>query len=55
MVAALIATGVVEAFDGTDLTVFAPNDNAFYMLTGTDNDTDASGNDCHARRQYDQF
>ncbi|CAE6934318.1 COG2335 Secreted and surface protein containing fasciclin-like repeats [Vibrio sp. B1FIG11] len=41
LVAALIATGVVEAFDGTDLTVFAPNDNAFYMLTGTDNDTDA--------------
>ncbi|GLP96221.1 fasciclin domain-containing protein [Paraferrimonas sedimenticola] len=41
LVAALIATGAVGLFDGTDYTVFAPNDNAFYMLTGTDNDEDA--------------
>jgi uncharacterized surface protein with fasciclin (FAS1) repeats len=41
LVAALIATGVVGKFDGTDYTVFAPNDQAFYDLTGTDNDTDA--------------
>jgi uncharacterized surface protein with fasciclin (FAS1) repeats len=41
LVAALIATGVVGIFDGTDYTVFAPNDQAFYNLTGTDNDTDA--------------
>lgn len=41
LVATLIATGVVGIFDGTDYTVFAPNDQAFYDLTGTDNDTDA--------------
>ena len=41
LVAALIATGVVGIFDGTDYTVFAPNDQAFYDLTGTDNDADA--------------
>lgn len=41
LVAALLATGVVGIFDGTDYTVFAPNDQAFYDLTGTDNDTDA--------------
>ena len=41
LVAALIATGVVGIFDGSDYTVFAPNDQAFYDLTGTDNDTDA--------------
>ncbi len=41
LVAALLATGVVSAFDGSDFTVFAPTDEAFYMLTGTDNDTDA--------------
>lgn len=41
LVAALIATGVVGVFDGTDFTVFAPNDQAFYDLTGTSNDTDA--------------
>ncbi|WP_211183439.1 fasciclin domain-containing protein [Thalassotalea sp. Y01] len=41
LVAALIATGTVAAFDGSDLTVFAPNDNAFYMLTNTTNDADA--------------
>lgn len=41
LVAALIATGVVGIFDGTDYTVFAPTDQAFYDLTGTDNDTDA--------------
>ena len=41
LVAALIATGTVGIFDGTDYTVFAPNDQAFYDLTGTDNDTDA--------------
>lgn len=41
LVAALLATGVVGIFDGTDYTVFAPNDQAFYDLTGTDNDADA--------------
>lgn len=41
LVAALIATGVVGIFDGNSYTVFAPNDQAFYDLTGTDNDTDA--------------
>ena len=41
LVAALIATGVVGIFDGTSFTVFAPNDQAFYDLTATDNDTDA--------------
>lgn len=41
LVAALIATGVVGIFDGTDYTVFAPNDQAFYDLTGTNNDADA--------------
>jgi uncharacterized surface protein with fasciclin (FAS1) repeats len=41
LVAALIATDVVAIFDGTDYTVFAPNDQAFYDLTGTDNDEDA--------------
>jgi uncharacterized surface protein with fasciclin (FAS1) repeats len=41
LVAALVATGVVGIFDGTDYTVFAPNDQAFYNLTGTDNDADA--------------
>ena len=41
LVAALIATGVVGIFDGTSYTVFAPNDQAFYNLTGTDNDADA--------------
>jgi uncharacterized surface protein with fasciclin (FAS1) repeats len=41
LVAALIATGTVGIFDGTDYTVFAPNDQAFYDLTNTDNDTDA--------------
>jgi uncharacterized surface protein with fasciclin (FAS1) repeats len=41
LVAALIATGVVGIFDGTDYTVFAPNDQAFYDLTETDNDSAA--------------
>jgi uncharacterized surface protein with fasciclin (FAS1) repeats len=41
LVAALLATGVVGIFDGTDYTVFAPNDQAFYDLTGTNNDADA--------------
>lgn len=41
LVAALLATGVVGIFDGTDYTVFAPTDQAFYDLTGTDNDFDA--------------
>lgn len=41
LVAALIATGTVDLFDGTDFTVFAPNDQAFYNLTGTDNDGEA--------------
>ena len=41
LVAALIATGTVGIFDGTNYTVFAPNDQAFYDLTGTNNDADA--------------
>jgi uncharacterized surface protein with fasciclin (FAS1) repeats len=41
LVAALVTTGIVGIFDGTDYTVFAPNDQAFYDLTGSDNDTDA--------------
>lgn len=41
LVAALLATGVVGIFDGTNYTVFAPNDQAFYDLTGTENDADA--------------
>jgi len=41
LVAALLATGVVGIFDGTDYTVFAPNDQAFYDLTDTENDADA--------------
>ena len=41
LVGALLATGVVGIFDGTDYTVFAPNDQAFYDLTDTDNDADA--------------
>jgi uncharacterized surface protein with fasciclin (FAS1) repeats len=41
LVAALVTTDVVSTFDGTDYTVFAPNDQAFYDLTGTNNDTDA--------------
>ncbi|MBY6198375.1 fasciclin domain-containing protein [Vibrio hangzhouensis] len=41
LVAALIATGTVAIFGENDYTVFAPNDNAFYLLTGTENDTDA--------------
>lgn len=41
LVAALIATGTVAIFDGTEYTVFAPTDQAFYDLTGTDNDADA--------------
>ena len=34
----VFATGIVWIFNGTDYTVFAPNDQAFYNLTGTDND-----------------
>ena len=41
LVAALIATGTDAIFDGTDYTVFAPNDQACYDLTGTDNDAAA--------------
>ncbi|ELB2105618.1 fasciclin domain-containing protein [Vibrio parahaemolyticus] len=42
LVAALIATDVIALFNGeNDFTVFAPNDQAFYLLTNTDNDTDA--------------
>lgn len=41
LVAALIATGTVSVFNGASYTVFAPNDQAFYDLTETDNDTDA--------------
>lgn len=38
---ALVETGLIVAFDGTQYTVFAPTDGAFYALTGTDNDADA--------------
>lgn len=41
LIAALIATNTVTIFDGTDYTVFAPTDQAFYDLTQTENDTDA--------------
>ena len=41
LVQALIDTGTIAIFNGTDYTVFAPNDQAFYDLTGTENDTDA--------------
>ncbi|MBS3797648.1 fasciclin domain-containing protein [Pseudoalteromonas sp. BDTF-M6] len=41
LVAALIDTNTIGIFDGTDFTVFAPNDQAFYNLTNTDNDEDA--------------
>lgn len=41
LVQALIDTGTIAVFNGTDYTVFAPNDQAFYDLTGTDNDADA--------------
>jgi len=41
LVAALIATGTIELFDGSDFTVLAPNDQAFYTLTNTENDNDA--------------
>ncbi|WP_105188964.1 MULTISPECIES: fasciclin domain-containing protein [unclassified Pseudoalteromonas] len=41
LVAALIDTSAISLFDGSDFTVFAPNDQAFYNLTNTDNDADA--------------
>ncbi|MEX2424208.1 MAG: fasciclin domain-containing protein [Acidimicrobiia bacterium] len=41
LIQALVATGVVDLFDGTDYTVFAPTDQAFMDLTGTDNEADA--------------
>lgn len=41
LIAALIATDAISIFDGTDYTVFAPNDQAFYDLTGTSSDEDA--------------
>lgn len=40
---ALMLTGVVGIFNGDDYTVFAPNDQAFWDLTGTDNDDAAIG------------
>ncbi len=53
LIAALVTTGVVEILDGTDYTVFAPNDQAFYdlatairdddMLPPVDADLDALG------------
>lgn len=33
---ALVVTGLINAFDGTDYTVFAPNDAAFKALLGMD-------------------
>lgn len=41
LIAALSATGVDAIFDGTTYTVFAPTDQAFMDLTGTDNEADA--------------
>jgi uncharacterized surface protein with fasciclin (FAS1) repeats len=41
LVAALLATGDVSLFDGTDYTVFAPTDQAFMDLTGTDTEAAA--------------
>ena len=41
LLAALDATGVGAIFDGTDYTVFAPNDQAFYDLTGSEDDQTA--------------
>jgi uncharacterized surface protein with fasciclin (FAS1) repeats len=41
LIAALIATSTVTIFGGTNYTVFAPTDQAFYDLTQTDNDIDA--------------
>lgn len=41
LIQALIYTGVIGIFDGTDYTVFAPNDQAFYNLTATSDDTAA--------------
>lgn len=41
LVQALVDTGTIAVFNGSAYTVFAPNDQAFYDLTGTENDTDA--------------
>ena len=41
LIQALLYTGVIGIFDGTDYTVFAPNDQAFYNLTNTSDDTAA--------------
>ena len=41
LVAALTATGVASIFDGRAYTVFAPNDQAFYDLTGFSDDNAA--------------
>jgi uncharacterized surface protein with fasciclin (FAS1) repeats len=38
LVAALVETGTIAIFNGTDYTVFAPTDQAFYDLTGTEDD-----------------
>ncbi len=39
---ALVVTGLINAFDGTDYTVFAPNDAAFKALLGMDADAPES-------------
>ena len=40
LIAALVTTGVVGIFDGTDYTVFAPTDQAFYDLATAIRDDD---------------
>ena len=41
LINALVATGVVGIFDGTDYTVFAPTDAAFLAVAGTDDEAAA--------------
>jgi uncharacterized surface protein with fasciclin (FAS1) repeats len=43
LIAALVATNTIAIFNGTDYTVFAPTDQAFYDLTGTKDDEAALG------------
>jgi uncharacterized surface protein with fasciclin (FAS1) repeats len=40
LIQALVATGLVSAFDGTDYTVFAPTDGAFRATFGDADDTE---------------
>ena len=41
LVYALAVTGTIDVFNGDDYTVFAPNDQAFYDLTGKNTDEEA--------------